>query len=1078
MKGDTVEVFTSVVAPEYKSRRKRASDVISMDLAHARLGHIAKKTISQMVKQGSAHGLLLNEVDDIRSAERCRTCVQANLKHQEVPKLGTRLITRPLQLVGTDLQTIETRSHDGKEYFVLYCDQKSQAIATVALARKSDQVDAAQKVLPRLETMAGCRIDTLRADQGGEYTSAEFRNFCQKRGIRIEYSDTNQPFQNGLAEISGSKLLRMMRAARAMSSVPKKYWTNNLDHQTWLVNRLSTTKQQGKTTPIEQLSGQKADLSRARVWGCEAWVLIRRSTKSKLSDRAERAVHLGVSLDKKAWTFLLWNSRKVVESRNAVFFEDSFPFKGEESQKTLMERNEAADLRLREGISNLQLTKVQEEHHNRPEIEIVGSNEEPEHQHDDEEDRQQQEHQDDVGVDNLSASNVDSERSRMDVIEDQQAGEVGLVNQRKSSRIRAKPLPFWKLPEESDEDNLEEKESEDILEASIPTASSSIEEEREPFVDLADEEDCLDEGDHAFTTFSDPKCEAEAWKDLGWREAERDEYKSLKDSDTFDIVPRPTDPDIQVLPSMVVYKTKQTDIESETKKKARFVVKGCCDKKKKEKQKFAPTLKFASLRMLFAIAAIFGATVKQMDVKTAFLNGDLPEPIYVEQPKNMPVGNPRNFVMKIKKSLYGLAEAPRLWNEKLDSELRAMGFKRLSSDPCLYAMHSTKGKGSRKVRHITMLGVYVDDILLWGTNKSLVRRVKTRLSEVFKMKDLGDARWALGVAIGQNETELTMDQKKYLKDVLIRFEEYISSKNYNPNTPLPPGIILTKKMSPETTGDIESMNNLPYRELIGSLMYLAVGTRPDIAFAMSVLSRFVSNPGEQHWNAALHVLRYLRGTPDHGLHYGRPSSPIGEMNAEILQALENGTFGYVDADWATDPETSKSISGQVFVMNGSAISWRSKQQSIIATSTCHAEYIAACEAARECVWLREMLSEMGFAAVKPTCIFEDNEAAIFLSNNPATTDRSKHIRLKWHYVRQCVKDQVLLLKKIETRNNAADTLTKPVSGKVLETFRKAVCLQPTSNVKRVRFKAGVKICESALEVEGKDAKEVLGLSMS
>ena len=168
-------------------------------------------------------------------------------------------------------------------------------------------------------------------------------------------------------------------------------------------------------------------------------------------------------------------------------------------------------------------------------------------------------------------------------------------------------------------------------------------------------------------------------------------------------------------------------------------------------------------------------------------------------------------------------------------------------------------------------------------------------------------------------------------------------------------------------------------------MYLAVGTRPDIAFAVALLSKFVVNPGYKHWQAALHVLRYLRGTHDHGLRYAKASHAATELTDEMRLQLAEALYGFVDADFATDPDSSRSVSGQVFVMNGGAISWRSKQQPIVTTSTCHAEYVAACEASRETVWLRELLSEMGLEIGAPTPLYEDNVAALFLSENPAVS---------------------------------------------------------------------------------------------
>ena len=272
-----------------------------------------------------------------------------------------------------------------------------------------------------------------------------------------------------------------------------------------------------------------------------------------------------------------------------------------------------------------------------------------------------------------------------------------------------------------------------------------------------------------------------------------------------------------------------------------------------------------------------------------------------------------------------------------------MGFKRLESDPCVYILLSDSGG-------ITVLGAYVDDIFLFGTDHDEVSRVKDRLKAVFRTKDLGRARWALGMAIHQNGKFIEIDQKKYLGDVLNRFETYHSKRKANPRTPLPAGLTLVKARDDEDTSEAAA---LPYRELIGSLMYLAVGSRPDIAFDVSMLSRFVSKHNLLLWKAALHVLRYRRGRLNVSIRFDKRTRAVRKVTEDLRALLETGFFGYVDSDFATDPSTSRSISGQIFMMNGGPVSWRSKQQPLVTTSTSHAEYVAGCEAARECVWIRE-----------------------------------------------------------------------------------------------------------------------------
>lgn len=957
--------------------------------------------------------------DDPERESKCKTCIEANMQQQDAPRMATRLITSPLQVVGSDLQTIEVRSYDGKKYFALYCDAATRTLATVALAKKSDQAAAARLVLPRLMNLANSKIDTVRADQGGEYTSAEFQSFCSDKGIRLELSDTDQPFQNGLAETMGKKLVRMMRAARTRSWVPKAFWTENLILQTWVANRVSTRKQNGKSTPLTEITGQANNLAMAKPFGCEAWYLTRRTKKEKLSPRARRGVFMAVCPTKKAWRILDWETKKIVETRNATFFIDTFPFRGEEGEK-----ERAKNVLETEEVSEDSGDDEKYEEEEEPTAQLRRSSRT----------RRQPVR---FPADDPPAIEepADDPPEIEELAEDPPEIEEPAMGPRRSNRIRRKSVRFPDDDSPANKNTLSENQS--AMDALLTLLDREDElaaaEDEEPAVLHAFATALVDAQDHVFSSQTDPKSEAEAWTDPEWRASEKEEWRTIQEAETFELAPRPTDE--QVLPSRMVYKTKLTN--KGEKKKTRFVVKGCCDRNKDEKKRYAPTLRYASLRVIFALAALFGVIVHQLDVKGAFLHGNLPKPIYVEQPINLAIGDPAKTVLKLKKSLYGLSESPRLWNETLDKELTSIGFRRLTSDSCVYALETHEGK---ERRHLTVLACYVDDITLFGTCPATVNRVKNHLRKQFKINELGHAEWILGMKVNQLSDVITLDQSRYLSDMLQRFGKYVDNNKRDPTTPFPAAVKLQRPAEghkPDQT--------LPYRELIGSLLYLAIGTRPDIAYSIGVLSRYVAFYDTEHWEAALHVLRYLRGTANHGLTYKKRSGTAKELSVEDANSPIKELYGFVDADFATDFTTSKSISGHVFIMSGSAVSWRSKQQPIVATSTCHAEYVAACEAAREAVWLRELLREIGFKTLAPTPVYEDNEAALFLSENPATTDRSKHIRLRWHYLRQCVRDGTLKLKRVETKKNAADALTKAVGGPALQMMRDSIGLGPIAN---------------------------------
>ena len=204
-----------------------------MALANARLGDISTVTIKKAIRNNAIICINVDPKDmDRKDVPRCKVCIEANMRHKDVPQRRTRVNLRPSQTIGSDLQTIETRSYDGKHYLAIYADQATGALATVSLATKDQQVDVMGDVLTRFEAMSGYRIDTFRSDQGGEYTSKKVKELLSERGIKHEFNDTDRAFQNGLAETFGGKIVKMMRAARIRSGVPRKYWTENARHQT------------------------------------------------------------------------------------------------------------------------------------------------------------------------------------------------------------------------------------------------------------------------------------------------------------------------------------------------------------------------------------------------------------------------------------------------------------------------------------------------------------------------------------------------------------------------------------------------------------------------------------------------------------------------------------------------------------------------------------------------------------------------------------------------------------------------------------------------------------------------------
>lgn len=483
-----------------------------------------------------------------------------------------------------------------------------------------------------------------------------------------------------------------------------------------------------------------------------------------------------------------------------------------------------------------------------------------------------------------------------------------------------------------------------------------------------------------------------------WSKAMQEEMDSLKKNDTYELVKLPKGK--KALKNKWVYKLKKDDGKL-VRYKARLVVKGFTQKKGIDFDEiFSPVVKMSSIRVVLGLAATMNLELEQLDVKTAFLHGDLDEEIYMEQPEGFKVRGKEDMVCRLKKSLYGLKQAPRQWYKKFDSFMVHQRFKRTEADPCVYVRRYPNG------RFIVLL-LYVDDMLIVGQDAEMITTLKKDLSKTFNMKDLGSARRILGMDIIRDRRagKLWLSQERYIERVLERF----NMKNAKPvSTPLAAHFKLRKKSS--TGDDGEDMSDVPYSSAVGSLMYAMVCTRPDIAHAVGVVSRFLSNPAKSHWEAVKWIFRYLRGTSKLCLTFGRCKCYLA---------------GYTDADMAGDLDSRKSTSGYIFTFSGGAISWQSRLQKCVSLSTTEAEYVAATEAGKEMLWLKRFLQELGIQQ-EEYIISCDSQSALDLSKNTMYHSRTKHIDVRYHWLRLAIEEKSFKLQKIHTDKNAADILTKVI----------------------------------------------------
>ncbi|KAM2485886.1 hypothetical protein ACFX1W_038022 [Malus domestica] len=474
-------------------------------------------------------------------------------------------------------------------------------------------------------------------------------------------------------------------------------------------------------------------------------------------------------------------------------------------------------------------------------------------------------------------------------------------------------------------------------------------------------------------TKEDPRDYTEAMSDIDskrWQEAMKSEMDSMYQNQVWTLVDPPEG--IVHVGNKWVFKRKiGVDGNVETYK-ARLVAKGYRQREGIDyEETFSPVAMIKSIRILLAIAAYHDYEIWQMDVKTAFLNSYLEEELYMTQPEGFVSKSEKTKVCKLQRSIYGLKQASRSWNIRFDTEIKTFGFTQNEDENCVY--QKVVGEA------VVFLVLYVDDILLFGNDTAILSSVKVWLSKTFHMKDLGDASYVLGIKLYRDRSRrlIGLSQSMYIDKVLSRFQMEQSKKGF---LPVRHGIHLSKSMEPKTPEEIRQMNVIPYASAIGSLMYAMICTRPDIAYAVSITSRYQSNPGPEHWAAVKTVCK-------------------------------------------------SSNSGYVFTLNGGAVSWKSKKQSVIADSTTEAEYVAAAEAGKEAFWMKKFITELG---VVPTItslvtLYCDNSGAIAQAKEPRAYQKNKHFDRRFNIIRRYAVEGKVNILKVASADNVADPLTKPMS---------------------------------------------------
>jgi len=947
----------------------QSTDTATWDEWHRRFGHLAISGLVTLHRQHMVDGLHIDEASS--PSEKCDACIQAKFHVRPFPKESTSRSSVPGDRTHSDLWgKAQATSLGGKIYYVSFTDDCTRHCAVYFMSKKSETFAKLKLYMSWLERQ-GKHPKAIRIDNGKEYVNREITSWCQEKGISIETTAPYSPSQNGVAERFNRTLLELARAMLFARHLPSFLWSEAVSYAAYIRNRAPTQALDGKT-PHEAFTGRKPDVSHLREFGSDIWILDQRPSRQKLDPKARKFIFVGYDEGSKGVRYFDKIQRQVRVSRNFSFGESSpevqidFIFPDSSIEGVSSKSNQQSS------ISNVQSSSSMGNPPNPPNPPTgIAPHVIP------------------PPTVIPPPSPVAPPPTRKKGFVPSQYAEISDKNIIDGPRRRNQP-DYKAMDSGSDEQANFASESFDFTFSSTDVAPEVMPQS-------------LDEAKRS------PE-----WPD--WQKAIDAELAVLHSKGTWKLTELPKDR--KPVENRWVFAKKYDENGIVTQYKARLVAKGYSQVPGVDYQEtFSPVARLDSLRTMFSVAAINDWEIHMMDVKSAYLNGDLEEEIYMLQPEGYEDGTGR--VCLLIKTIYGLKQSGRQWNRKLDRILHKHGYTRLETDHCVYKKTSKDGR--------TLIYIWVDDMVLFASSLEALEELKSILKSELDIKDIGEPKYFLGIEITRDRVNRTisLSQKNYV-DTIVRRMNLQDAKPVS--TPMNPSVTLVKKED----GPRDPKQSYRYAMAIGSLMYAALGTRPDIAFAVQCLSQFSANPSPEHWTAVKRVFRYLLGTRTYSLTLGACSKD--EVSIQLN--------GYADADWGSNPVDRKSVSGYTFLINDGAIAWSSKKQPTVALSSTEAEYIASTHAARQIIWLRQFLSELEFPEQKPTTLHNDNKGAIALSKDPQFHARSKHIDIQHHFIREKIADGLIEIIYCPTDDMLADLFTKGLPKPKHEGFTKSIGVSP------------------------------------
>lgn len=954
---------------------------------HLALGHLPEDSMRKLAQ--NVQGLVISTKPG--ADERiCGACEEAGLRRLPFKPKSDELAHRylPGEVLRSDLKSRIIRGKGGVINFAVFVDEGSRWLAAYDLTKKDIYDDYIVHV-QWLERHTGRKLKFLCSDAGKEFDNARIRNWNEARGIELKLSAPECQSTNGIAERSIQTLMTMMRRSLEVCGLPVTFWPYCLQHAVYTKNRMPSSFLKGKT-PYEELYGFKPDVSHMKPFGCVGWCRVpdQQQKKGGFGAKAVRCRLLGYEKTHGVYLVMLRDGR-LARARHVRFLDTQFTFPDEDPDIMLDDDFFSpipAENLQQGGMVGLDIMEAYEqaELKDYPVLHQKGSANTYKHAN-----LTRTEHKD--ASHDASDVVVAAQPDPAAAAEAKDVSDEGEQSLRRSTRIRKPVVRFdprvalnnGKGFKESENLNMMKlKKSETAHDLTKLYALGSI----EP---------------------SEPKSYEEAVRDPGWQKSMEEEIQALEDNKTWIVVPISQAKGHKIITHTWVYKEKTNKDGVVVRLKSRLCARGFTQEGVTFSMKFAPTVKMSSIRLIITLALKRGMRIKQADINNAFLHGILGGVTYLEIPKGMRQRySHKEYVLLLKKGIYGLKVSAAAWNAEFVTFMKSLGFEQCISDPCVFYKHHSG---------ITIyLCLYVDDLIVVSDSEKCMDEVLSKIKAKYGLKDITGLDYILGIEAAKVPDGIVLNQTTYVEKILRRF----GMENSNTKrVPLGASVQITKDE------DGEDADEMLYRQKIGALAWITLGTRPDCAFALSKLSRYLNKPKKSHMLAADNVLRYLKGSKKHGI--------------LLRKNGESGLAVWVDSDWAGCKDTRRSTSGYVVTVHGNAIIWKSQRQTFPARSTAEAEYIACSEAFADAKWLKTLMNELGEEVQLPIPVYEDNEACIRIAENPVVSNRSKSIDIKYHVVRHWVAKQLFKMVDTNSKDQLADALTKAVTEYLLEQMKEA-----------------------------------------